>query len=108
MTRNNQAEMIRRAAQLRNDGYSTEVISERLSVKPSTVYNYIWIAKADGLLEASTNNNMVHLLRSLPPEVDAWLKSQVPPGGTITEMIRAIVIDAYYDENHIAYPDTGM
>ena len=100
--------MIRRAAQLRNDGYSTEVICERLGVKPATVYNYIWIAKAGGLLEASINNNMVHLMRSLPPEVDAWLKAQIPEGSTITEMIRAIVIDGYYQENHIAYPDTGM
>ena len=106
--RNNQAEQIQRAAQLRNDGYSTEVISECLGVKPSTVYNYIWTAKENGLLEASNRNNMVHLLRSLPPEVDAWLKSQIPEGGTITEMIRAIVIDAYYDENLVAYPDTGM
>lgn len=106
--RNNQAEQIQRAAQLRNDGYSTEVISERLGVKPTTVYNYIWIAKENGLLEVSKRNNMVHLLRSLPPEVNAWLKAQVPPDSTITEMIRAIVIDAYYEENYVAYPDTGM
>lgn len=28
-----------------------------------------------------------------------WLASQTPEGGSITEMIRAIIIDAYYEEN---------
>jgi hypothetical protein len=51
---------------------------------------------------------MGHLLRSLQPEVRHWLEAQVPPDGTVTEFIAAIVTDAYYDENHIAYPDTGM
>ena len=107
MTKNNQAEQIRRAAQLRNDGYSTEVISRRLGVKPATVYNYLWIAKANGLVSGDSNS-VGRLLQSLPPEVDAWLKSQVPPGGTLTEFIAAIIADAYYEENHVAYPDTGM
>jgi hypothetical protein len=51
---------------------------------------------------------MGQLLRSLRPEVRHWLDAQVPPGGTLTEFISAIVTDAYYEENHIAYPDTGM
>jgi DNA-binding transcriptional regulator LsrR (DeoR family) len=101
-------EMIQRAAKLRNDGYATEVISDRLGVKPSTVYNYISAAKADGLLEAAAGNNIANLLRSLPPEVRRWLEAQVPPGSTVTEMIGAIIADAYYEENHVAYPDTGM
>ena len=105
--RNNQAEQIRRAAQLRNDGHSTEAISKRLGVKPATVYNYIWTAKADGLV-SSDSNSVGRLLQSLPPEVRCWLNAQVPSGSTITEMIAAIIADAYYEENDIAYHDTGM
>jgi hypothetical protein len=61
------------------------------------------------MLEVPTiGGNMGHLLRSLQPEVRHWLEAQVPPDGTVTEFIAAIVTDAYYDENHIAYPDTGM
>jgi hypothetical protein len=54
------------------------------------------------------SNSLGRLLRSLPPEVDAWLKAQVPPDSTITEMIRAIITDAYYEENEVAYPDAGV
>ena len=100
--------VIQHAARLHNAKLDTEVIAERMGVGQRTVNGYISKARAAGLIEAPIGGNMGCLLRSLPPEVDAWLKAQVPPDSTITEMIRAIVIDAYYDENLVAYPDTGM
>jgi hypothetical protein len=51
---------------------------------------------------------MGQLLRSLRPEVRHWLEAQVPPDGTLTEFIAAIVTDAYYEENEVAYPDAGV
>ena len=107
MTRKNET-VVQHAARLHNAKLDAEVIAERMGIQLGTVYNYISRARAAGMLEVPTIGGMGQLLRSLPPEVDAWLKAQVPPDSTITEMIRAIVIDAYYDENYIAYPDTGV
>ena len=108
MTRNNKTEIIQRVAKMYNDDVTQEAMAERLGVTVRTVGGYISRARVAGLVGGPHGSNVGRLLRSLPPEIDAWLKSQVPPGGTITEMIRAIVIDAYYEENLVAYPDTGM
>ena len=100
--------VIQHAARLHNAKLDTEVIAERMGVGQRTVNGYISKARAAGLIESPIGGNMGCLLRSLPPEVRHWLEAQVPPGGTITEMISAIIADAYYEENYIAYPDTGM
>jgi DNA-binding transcriptional regulator LsrR (DeoR family) len=107
MTRKNET-VVQHAARLHNAKLDTEVIAERMGVAQTTVNGYISRARAAGLLEGPIGGNMGHLLRSLPPEVRHWLEAQVPADGTLTEFIAAIVTDAYYDENHIAYPDTGM
>ena len=108
MTKNNKSELIQRVAKMYNEGVTQEAMAERLGVTVRTVGGYISRARVAGLVGGPHGSNVGRLLRSLPPEVDAWLKAQIPEGGTITEMIRAIVIDAYYEENHVAYPDTGM
>jgi DNA-binding transcriptional regulator LsrR (DeoR family) len=107
MTRKTET-VVEHAARLHNAKLDTEMIAERMGVARVTVNGYISRARAAGLIEGPIGGNMGHLLRSLQPEVRHWLEAQVPPDGTVTEMIAAIVTDAYYDENHIAYPDTGM
>ena len=107
MTRKTET-VVQHAARLHNAKLDTEVIAERMGVARVTVNGYISKARAAGLIEGPIGGNMGQLLRSLSPEVRHWLEAQVSPGSTITEMIRAIVIDAYYEETHIAYPDTGM
>ncbi len=107
MTRKTET-VVEHAARLHNAKLDTEMIAERMGVARVTVNGYISRARAAGLIEGPIGGNMGHLLRSLQPEVRHWLEAQVPPDGTLTEFIAAIVTDAYYDENHIAYPDTGM
>jgi len=107
MTRKNET-VVQHAARLHNAKLDTEVIAERMGVARVTVNGYISKARAAGLIDGPIGGNMGHLLRTLPPEVRHWLEGQVPPGSTITEMIGAIIADAYYEENYIAYPDTGM
>lgn len=100
--------VIEHAARLHNAKLDTEVIAERMGVAQTTVNGYISRARAAGLLEGPIGGNMGHLLRSLPPEVRVWLTRQIPPGSSMAEIIGAIITDAYYEENHVAYPDTGM
>jgi hypothetical protein len=107
MTRKTET-VVQHAARLHNAKLDTEVIAERMGVARVTVNGYISKARAAGLIDGPIGGNMGHLLRSLPPEVRHWLEKQVPAGGTVTEMIGAIIADAYYEENYIAYPDTGM
>ena len=108
MTKNNKSELIQRVAKMYNEGVTQEAMAERMGVGQRTVNGYISKARAAGLIESPIGGNMGCLLRSLQPEVRHWLEAQVPPGSTITEMIGAIIADAYYEENHVAYPDTGM
>ena len=105
--RNNMTEMIQHVAKLHNAGVSMDAIAERRGVSVRTVAGYISRAKTAGLVSGESNS-LGRLLRSLPPEVRRWLEAQVPPGSTVTEMIGAIIADAYYEENHVAHPDTGM
>jgi DNA-binding transcriptional regulator LsrR (DeoR family) len=107
MTRKNET-VVQHAARLHNAKLDAEVIAERMGIQLGTVYNYISRARTAGMLEVPTIGGMGQLMRSLRPEVRHWLEAQVPPGGTLTEFIAAIVTDAYYEENYIAYPDTGM
>ena len=107
MTRKTET-VIEHAARLHNAKLDAEVIAERMGIQLCTVYNYISRARTAGMLEVPTIGGMGQLLRSLRPEVRRWLEAQVPTGGTLTEFIAAIVTDAYYEENYIAYPDTGM
>jgi hypothetical protein len=100
--------VIQHAARLHNAKLDTEVIAERMGVGQKTVNGYISKARAAGLIEGPIGGNMGQLLRSLAPEVRHWLEGEIPPGSTVTEVISAIIADAYYEENHIAYPDTGM
>jgi len=100
--------VIEHAARLHNAKLDAEVIAERMNIQLNTVYNYISRARTAGMLEVATVGGMGQLMRSLRPEVRHWLEAQRPTGGTLTEFIAAIVTDAYYDANHIAYPDTGM
>ena len=107
MTRKTET-VVQHAARLHNAKLDTEVIAERMGVARVTVNGYISKARAAGLIEGPIGGNMGQLLRSLSPEVRHWLEGQIPANGTVTEMISAIITDAYYEENHIAYPDTGM
>jgi hypothetical protein len=35
----------------------------------------------------------------LPPHIAEWLTASVPDGGTVHELITAIIVDAYHEEN---------
>lgn len=38
-------------------------------------------------------------VKTLPPEVHAWLVRQTPSGARLSETVAAILIDAYHEEN---------
>lgn len=42
--------------------------------------------------------NIATLVRSLPEEIANWIAGQVPEGGTMTDVIRGIIVDAYHEE----------
>jgi DNA-binding transcriptional regulator LsrR (DeoR family) len=107
MTRKTET-VVQHAARLHNAKLDTEVIAERMGVARVTVNGYISKARAAGLIEGPIGGNMGQLLRSLSPEGRHRLEGQIQPGSTVREVISAIITDAYYEENYIAYPDTGM
>lgn len=42
---------------------------------------------------------MIQLLIGLPPEISNWVINNIPPEGTLTDLLRALITDSYYDEN---------
>lgn len=48
--------------------------------------------------EFVTGGGMIQLLNSMPPPVAHWLIDTIPEGATLSDAIRAIIIDAYHDE----------
>ena len=47
----------------------------------------------------SRRGKPVDVLDRLPPHVAAWVIKQVPEGGTVHELITAIIVDAYNEEH---------
>ncbi len=48
--------------------------------------------------EFVTGCGMVQMCEGLPEPVQDWLIDAIPEGATLTDMLRAIVIDAYNEE----------
>lgn len=40
----------------------------------------------------------MQLVDGLPIDIQDWVVDNIPPGGTLTELIRAVIVDAYNDE----------
>ena len=41
---------------------------------------------------------MIEMFSGLAPDVQDWLVDQIPDGGTLVEVLRAIVVDAFAEE----------
>ena len=44
------------------------------------------------------HGTMGQLVKQMPPEHVAWLTTQIPDGGTLADVIRACIVDAYEDD----------
>lgn len=42
--------------------------------------------------------SMRALAKDMPPSVVAWLADQVPEGGTVSDVLYALVVDAYFED----------
>ena len=49
--------------------------------------------------EFVTGGGIIQMVAGLPEPVQDWLINSIPEGATLTDMLRAIIIDAY-DEEH--------
>lgn len=49
--------------------------------------------------EFHTGGGIIQMVAGLPEPVQDWLINSIPEGATLTDMLRAIIIDAY-DEEH--------
>lgn len=84
------------AAKMLREGHSRKAIAECMCVTVWQVNCYIGYAKRQGVsvkidLEAS-------MLKNLPPPVVVWLKGQVPEGGTVGDVVCAILTDVYHED----------
>lgn len=40
----------------------------------------------------------IYLFDGLDPEIVRWVRGQIPEGGSVADVVRGIITDAYYDE----------
>jgi hypothetical protein len=101
--------VIGRAAKYHNEGLQSSVIAERMNVGVSTIYAYLSRARYRNLLDDSkvrppqrplppSAGDLRALVKGLPPSVASWLVDQVPDNSTLTDLLRAMIIDFYYDD----------
>ena len=58
-------------------------------------------------VSAPTGGGIHQMLARLPPDVRAWFFAQVPAGGTVIDMLGAIIADAHAEENDNAVVSVG-
>jgi hypothetical protein len=48
------------------------------------------------------DRSLQQVVDNLPPDIARWLRNSVPPGATLADAVRAIITDAYLDEQEAA------
>ena len=84
------------AVKMTREGYSRKAIAEHMGVSVWNVGCYITYARKRGISVMPDTTNM--MLKSMQPQIAAWLKKQTPKDATIGDVILAIVTDAYLEE----------
>ncbi len=77
-------------------GYSNAEIAAKLGVKTDTVRAYFSRARRRG---HSGDYPPPSVIAPLPADIRQWVQSCTPPGAHIEDTIRAIIIDAFNEEN---------
>jgi hypothetical protein len=101
--------VIGKAARYHNEGLDSAMIAERMNVGLTTVYGYLSRARYRNMLNDGkpkpapmplpvATGELRTLVRGLPPSVASWLVDQVPDNSTLTDLLRAMIIDFYYDD----------
>jgi hypothetical protein len=101
--------VIGKAARYHNEGLDSAMIAERMNVGLTTVYGYLSRARYRNMLINSkpkpilgplptATGELRTLVRGLPPSVASWLVDQVPDNSTLTDLLRAMIVDFYYDD----------
>ena len=85
--------------ELLRQGLPDSVVATRLGLSRGTVSSYGSDARRRGLLHGRRRPGRPRsILNDLAPEVRRWLVAQIPNGGTLEEVVVAIVVDAYAEE----------
>jgi hypothetical protein len=101
--------VIGKAARYHNEGLDSAMIAERMNVGLTTIYGYLSRARYRNMLNdgkpkpapmplPAATGELRTLVRGLPPSVASWLVDQVPDNSTLTDLLRAMIIDFYYDD----------
>lgn len=84
------------AAKMLREGHSRKAIAEYMCATVWQVNCYIGYAKRNGISVEPDLDTL--LLKTVTPPMAVWLKEQVPNGGTVGDVVRAILIDAYHED----------
>lgn len=84
------------AAKMSREGYPRKAIAAHMGVTVWHVNCYLGYAKRLGV---SVEPDLgVMIAKNLPPPIIVWLKKQVPEGGAVIDVVRAILTDVYHDD----------
>jgi transposase len=87
------------AIEMVQKGLPQAIVAARLGIRKGTLSNYIRRARKQGIeIPSRGHGRAVSIIAALPQEVGHWLTDQVPEGAKVEEVIKAIVLDAYYEE----------
>jgi hypothetical protein len=84
------------AAKMSRAGYPRKAIAAHMGATVWQVNCYLNYAKRIGEKIDVEAGSM--LLRQLPAPIIVWLRNQVPAGGSVDDVIRAVLTDAYHED----------
>jgi transposase len=89
-----------RAVELLRQGFSYYAVAAQLKMARHTVSGYAAWARAQGINIPSRGAGRPYcIISALPVHVRFWLTEQVPNGCSVEDMIVAIIMDTYNEEN---------
>lgn len=85
------------AARLRTKGHAISEIAEIMGVGEATVKHHLRLSSRRG--EPVRPDPATAVLEPLPQDIQAWITQITPAGSSVSDTLRAIVTDAYHEEN---------
>jgi hypothetical protein len=84
------------AVRMSREGYPRKAIAEHMGSTAAQINCLLGYAKRLGV---SVEPDLgVMIAKNLPPPIIVWLKKQVPEGGAVIDVVRAILTDVYHDD----------
>ena len=88
-------------------GNKPEEIAFMLHMNNRHVSEIMYRMRKVGKLPPHSEQKIETIIKTLPRDIQEWFSEQIPQGATASDVVRAIVIDAFYESQEHGRQSTG-